>query len=160
MSYNKAKQFQLLKTMGKSGLLADHYELADKHPAYTSDDWRQLLQDPEVSLFISQEFKMIRDAEVRKLQAMASDSNRSVGAAQMINSMVAVAEKAETKKEGPVFIYTFVPPNPEQLKAPNVRIVDYAEAQEKGLQPKEIPITLTGKKIENPEGDPRWTEKK
>lgn len=159
--FNKNKQFDLLKAMGKKGLLADHYELATKHPEYTSDDWRTLLQDPEISLYISQEFNMIRDAQIRNLQANASDANKSVGAAQMINAMQSVAEKAQGKKEGPIFIYTFVPPSDEQLKAPNVRVINYAEAQAKGLQPKEVPTAI----IQKPEelqlkGDPRWTEKK
>jgi len=156
--YKRDIQFELLKKLGKPGLLADHYDLAALNPQYTSDEWRILLQDPEVSLYIQQEFNMIRDAEVRKLQAMASDSNRSVGAAQMINAMVGVAEKAQGKRDGPMFIYSFVPPSPEQLKAPNVRIIDYAEAQAQGLQPKEQPITLENKVIKPTKGDPRWTE--
>lgn len=159
MAYNKEQQFTILKEMGKIGLLSNHYELAEKQPTYTSDDWKTLLQDPEVSLYINQEFKMIRDAEVRKLQAAASDNDRSVGAAQLINAMTSVAEKAENRKDGPVFIYSFVPPNPEQIKAPNVRIVDYKDAQEKGFQPKEIPITLNNEKIKEQEGDSLWKEK-
>ena len=142
MSYNKEKQFELLKKEGKKGLLADHYELEERFPTYDSDDWRKLLQDPEVSLYIAQEFSMIREAEVRKLQAMASDASRSVGVAQMINAMSSIAEKASNKKEGPTFVYCFVPPSAEQLKAENIRIVDYDLAIKKGLKPKEEPILL------------------
>lgn len=160
MAYNKIDQFRIFKQAGLDALLANHYELAEQHPPYTSDDWRIFLQDPEASLYIQQEFTMIRDAEIRKIQAKASDNDRSVGAAQMINALTGVAEKTQGKKEGPIFIYSFIPPSSEQLKAPNVRIIDYIEAQEKGLQPKEIQITLNNEKIEKGELDPRWTEKK
>jgi hypothetical protein len=159
--YNKDEQFTLLKAMGKKGLLLDHYDLEKAQPEhpYTSDDWRKLLQDPEVSLYIAQEFQMIRDTEIRKLQASASDAQKSVGAAQMINAMQSVAEKAEGRKEGPMFIYSFVPPSSEQIKAPNVRVIDYIEAQKLGLQPEEVPVTLDNQKIPKPEGDDsRWKE--
>ncbi len=150
------KQFELYKTLGKEGLLLDHYGLANSFPNFTADQWRVFLQDPEVSLYINQEFDLIRAATVRKLQAGASDNERSVGAAQLINAMSAQAEKAQGKKEGPVFIYSFVPPSPEQMKAPNIYIIDYKEAQEKGLQPKEQPVTIEAEIIQ--EVDPRWKE--
>lgn len=148
--YNKTKQFEMLKSLGKEGLLLNHYELEEKLPEYSYEDWRELLKDPEVSLYITNEFDIIREAELRKIQAKASDDSKSVGLAQIMNSMQSLSEKSKGKKEGPVFIYTYIPPSSEQMKASNVRVVDYLKAKEEQEKPEEVLIQEIQK------GDPRW----
>lgn len=150
------KMFEIYKNGGKECLKMDHYDLSETYPDYSPDQWREFLQDPQASLYAEQEFAVVRKAEMRKIMSDISDSN-SVGKAQILNALSAQNEKAEGKKEGPIFIYTFIPPSEEQLKAPNVRIIDYAEAQRKGLQP-EAHTNTEEKEIEKPKGDPRWIE--
>jgi hypothetical protein len=55
---------------------------------------------------------------MNELFANAGDSN-SVGKAQLLNAISKYDEDNSTK-EGPIFIYTYVPLNSEQEKAPNV----------------------------------------
>ena len=65
---------------------------------------------------------IIRSAAINDMVHKAPDSN-SVGQSQLINALGKLDEKA-TKKEGPVFIYSYVPLNDEQKYAPNVRTVN------------------------------------
>ena len=73
---------------------------------------------PEVVEYIRVEMEIIRKAAMNELVANAGDSN-SVGKAQLLNAITKQDEDISVK-DGPVFIYTYVPLNSEQEKAPNV----------------------------------------
>jgi hypothetical protein len=80
--------------------------------------WKQFLIDPEVSKWVSEEINLIRQSEIKKMIKDVSKSN-SVGQAQLMNALAKMEETSNTK-EGPIFIYTYVPLSPEQKKADNV----------------------------------------
>ena len=70
---------------------------------------------------------IIRTAGINEIIKQAPNS-RSVGQAQLINALVKIDEAA-TNKDGPVFIYSYVPLNDEQKFAPNVMLMDIDEEE-------------------------------
>jgi hypothetical protein len=62
---------------------------------------------------------MLKKSQVSKLLSEASTS-RSTGQAQLLNTLLNQTKVSE-KKEGPVFIYTRIPLNDQELGAENVR---------------------------------------
>jgi hypothetical protein len=107
------------KSLGREGLYASHYDLFEKTRYSTPDIWKEFLLLPEVVEYIRVEMEIIRKAAMNELFANAGDSN-SVGKAQLLNAISKYDEDNSTK-EGPIFIYTYVPLNSEQEKAPNVQ---------------------------------------
>ena len=59
---------------------------------------------------------------MRKLLKDISSNSRSVGTAQMLTALNKMLETTNTK-EGPIFIYTYVPPNIKESNSGNVRIL-------------------------------------
>ena len=108
--------------LGEEGLYMNHYQLAQATPIEDAIQWKLFLTDPQVVDYISTEMNIIRSAAINDMVHKAPDSN-SVGQSQLINALGKLDEKA-TKKEGPVFIYSYVPLNDEQKYAPNVRTVN------------------------------------
>lgn len=108
--------------LGEEGLYMNHYQLAQATTIEDAIQWKLFLTDPKVVDYISTEMNIIRNAAINDMVHKAPDSN-SVGQSQLINALGKLDEKA-TKKEGPVFIYSYVPLNNEQKYAPNVRTVD------------------------------------
>jgi hypothetical protein len=98
-------------------------------------------------------------AEIYSLRKLASDvsDSRSVGQAQLINAMQKLTEN-KTTKEGPAFIYCYVPLAETQRKAPNVQIVEtdvfekIAEETAREIVTEE-PIITTTMNINTPEED-------
>ena len=110
-------------------LFMTHYELAQNTRIKDSAIWKEFLLDTRVSDWINQELTLFKSAQLRKLVKDATKNDRSVGAAQMLNALNKTLEN-ESTKEGPVFIYSYVPLNERELNAPNVRILggDVSEA--------------------------------
>lgn len=106
------------KNLGREALYASHYDLFEKTGYKTPDAWKDFLLLPEVVEYTRIEMEIIRKTAMNELFANAGDSN-SVGKAQLLNAISRYDEDNSTK-EGPVFIYTYVPLNSEQEKAPNV----------------------------------------
>lgn len=110
---------ELFNNIGENALYMTHYELADA-TEISPIDWKRFLTDPRVSILISQEFEMIKKSKVA-LMLRNVESNKNTGQAQLLNTLLNQTKK-EDKKEGPVFIYTQIPLNKEELQATNVRI--------------------------------------
>lgn len=108
--------------LGQEGLYLNHYELAKQ--TYVTDPmiWKSFLTDPRTVDYISSEMSIIRNSAINSMVAAAPGST-SVGQSQLINALDKINEK-ETHKEGPAFIYCYVPLNREQKEAPNVRKVN------------------------------------
>lgn len=98
------------------------YELARNTDEKDPQVWKQFLMDPKISDYISSEMTLIRTATMNKMVNNAADSN-SVGQSQLLNALSKLDEK-EQIKDGPTFIYSYVPLNNEQKEAPNVRTVN------------------------------------
>lgn len=108
--------------LGEDALVFSHYDLA-KVTGRPAAIWKMFLQERDVADYITSEFAIIQEAELKKMTKDVSTS-RSVGQAQLMTTLSKLSEK-EDKKEGPVFIYTYVPLNTEQKQAENVVELDF-----------------------------------
>jgi hypothetical protein len=106
------------KNLNQEALYASHYDLFEKTNYANPETWKEFLLLPEVVEYIRIEMEIIRKAAMNELVANAGDSN-SVGKAQLLNAITKQDEDISVN-DGPVFIYTYVPLNSEQEKAPNV----------------------------------------
>jgi hypothetical protein len=106
------------KNLGQEALYASHYDLFTKTKYKTPDTWKEFILLPEVVEYIRVEMEIIRKSAMNELFANAGDSN-SVGKAQLLNA-ISKYDEDNSSKEGPIFIYTYVPLNSEQEKAPNI----------------------------------------
>lgn len=108
--------------LGETALTMNHYKLATETSITDPIVWKMFLLDPRIADYISSEMNIIRSASINEIIKQAPNS-RSVGQAQLINALVKIDEASENK-EGPVFIYSYVPLNDEQQYAPNVVLKD------------------------------------
>lgn len=134
--YNKC--WNVFVELGADGLYMNHYQLAQETPISDVLKWKAFLMDPRTVDYCSTEMNVIRTATINYMVSKAGDSN-SVGQSQLINALQKLDEKA-THKEGPAFIYMYVPLNNEQKQAPNIRKVNEAgiELEEDGTWTMEI----------------------
>lgn len=114
------KQFSAL---GEKALYLNHYQLSMETSIHNPMQWKIFLMDPRIADYINSEMNIIRSAAINEIIQKAPNS-KSVGQAQLINSLVKIDELA-SNKEGPVFIYSYVPLNAEQLFAPNVVLTEF-----------------------------------
>lgn len=114
--FDKCKEDFL--ALGERALTMNHYQLALETNVENPTIWRAFLLDPKVADYINSEMNIIRAASINEIVQNAPNS-KSVGQAQLVNALLRINETAENK-EGPVFIYTYVPLNEEQKFAPNV----------------------------------------
>lgn len=108
------------KSLGANALKANHYTLATDTPCDDPAIWKEFLMEPDVSEYINQETALLQQAEFRSILLNTARDN-SAGRAQLINAMMSVNQK-QNKKEGPIVIYSYVPLNEQQMKAPNIEI--------------------------------------
>ena len=104
--------------LGERALYMNHYQLAIETRIEDPILWKMFLIDPRIADYISSEMNIIRNASINEIIQKAPNS-KSVGQAQLINALVKIDESA-SNKDGPVFIYSYVPLNQEQMFAPNV----------------------------------------
>lgn len=108
--------------LGQEGLFLNHYELAEQTMISEPMVWKSFLTDPRTVDYISSEMNIIRNSAINAMVAAAPGST-SVGQSQLINALDKINDK-ESHKDGPAFIYCYVPLNREQKEAPNVRKVN------------------------------------
>ena len=107
----------LYNGIGKDALFMSHYELAER-TGESPIAWKKFLMDVRVSAFIEEELDMLKKSKVA-LMLSTVDSNKNTGQAQLLNTLLNQT-KTDERKEGPVFIYTHVPLNPQEQGASNV----------------------------------------
>jgi hypothetical protein len=130
------KQFS---TLGERALYLNHYQLAAETHIKDAIIWKAFLTDPRIADYISSEMNLIRNASINEIIHKAPNS-KSVGQAQLINALVKIDEMA-VNKNGPVFIYSYVPLSEEQKFAPNVALTEVKQEEP------EEEITLDGIEI-------------
>lgn len=140
----KQEMWQQFKALEAKAISMNHYDLARLTTIKDVQLWKQFLTDPEVSAYIDQEAQILTQTELRKLASDVSDS-RSVGQAQLINAMSKLTDNKVTK-EGPIFIYTYVPLSESQEKASNVHHAE-SDLFEEGTIENAVqkPVTLINK---------------
>lgn len=118
--YNEC--WRIFTSLQEEGLSLSHYQLAERTELNDAIIWKAFLTDPKTADYISSEMQIIRSAAINEMVQKAPNS-RSVGQSQLINALQKLDESA-AHKEGPVFIYSYVPLNEQQKAAPNVRLCD------------------------------------
>lgn len=103
-------------------IFMSHYELAAES-GISPELWKRFLQQPQVADWMADELKLFKQSQMKKLIKKSTSESKSVGTAQMINALGKNMESGPTK-EGPVFIYCYIPLNEQERHAPNVRILD------------------------------------
>lgn len=119
---DKKDLWEVLKALGENGLVMNHYELEAKTKV-PNEIWKNFLNEPDVSDWIRSEIAVLRKAELNKMVKDVSNS-RSVGQAQLMTTLQKLDEKATTK-EGPIFVYCYIPLSSEQEQADNIQILDH-----------------------------------
>ena len=97
-----------------------HYELAKK-TEFDAASWKTFLTIPAVADYVTQELRILQQTEMRKLLKDISSNAKSVGTAQLLTALTKTLEST-APKDGPIFIYTYVPPNQKEIKSGNVKI--------------------------------------
>lgn len=119
----KKTLWKIFKEQGAEGLSMSHYDLAECTEATDPNKWKEFLLEQDVRNYIQTEMELVRAAEINKMITNVSDNNRSVGQAQLMSALDRLKQNSNTK-EGPVFIYTYVPLSAEQEQAENVEKLD------------------------------------
>lgn len=104
-------------------LYMTHYDLAKESGIRDSAMWKKFLMETRVSNWIDQEITLIKSTTLRRLIKNADSNDRSVGAAQMLNALNKSFDM-DTEKEGPTFVYSYVPLNAREQGAPNTQRLD------------------------------------
>lgn len=112
---------EVFNDLGEDALYYSHYELANA-TEFTATDWKFFLTDPRVQDYLELELSLNQQTAVRKMMRDI-DQSKSTGQAQLLNTLVNQTTQSK-KKEGPIFIYTYIPLNKEEQHAPNVQIAD------------------------------------
>lgn len=106
-------------------IFMNHYQLAAA-TGKPADQWKQFLMHPAVSTWVTQELQLFKEYQLKSMIRSATDNDRSVGAAQMINSLTKTLQDGQ-QKTGPVIIYTHVPLTEDQAQGTSV---EYKELDE------------------------------
>lgn len=102
-----------------------HYDLAAiaDSPSHNSQEWKEFLMHPHTAAYISTEVQTLQQVELRKIVKDISSRSSSVGVAQTLSALMKALETGQVR-EGPAYIYSYIPLTPDELNAPNVLIVD------------------------------------
>lgn len=109
----------------EEAIFMNHYQLAKK-TGKSPDAWKQFLTHPAVSIWISQELQLFKEYQLKQMIKNATDNEKSVGAAQMINSLTKTLNEGQVKT-GPTIIYTYVPLTEEQEQGTTVETMTLDE---------------------------------
>ena len=122
MLTNEQKEalWRVFKAQGVDSLVMNHYELAMKTTITDHEQWRQFLLEQDVRNYIQTEIEILRTTEFNKMIKNVGDNQRSVGQAQLMSALDKIKQDSN-HKEGPVFVYTYVPLSSEQAQAENVQ---------------------------------------
>lgn len=105
--------------IGQDALFMNHYELSER-TEHSPILWKKFLMDPRVSAFVAEELDLLKKSKVA-IMLRSVDTNKNTGQAQLLNTLLNQT-KAENRREGPVFIYTHIPLNENEIHAGNVVI--------------------------------------
>ena len=119
----KNRLWEAFKQQGVDALSMSHYDLAECTTITDANLWKNFLLEQDVRNYIQTEVELVRAAEANKMIVNVADNSRSVGQAQLLSTLDKLKQSSNTK-EGPVFIYTYVPLSAEQEQAENVEQLD------------------------------------
>lgn len=102
-------------------LFLNHYELAIE-TGISGDVWKRFMLDHRVAEWVRSELELFKVAQRNKLIQQVTSNSRSVGTAQMLTAVNKTIDETQTK-EGPVFVYCYIPLNPDEYQAPNINVI-------------------------------------
>ena len=109
----------------EESIFMNHYQLS-KTTGVPADRWKEFLMHPAVSIWISQELQLFKEYQLKQMIRNATDNDKSVGAAQMINSLTKTLNEGQVKT-GPTIIYTYVPLTEAQELGSSVEYIELDE---------------------------------
>jgi hypothetical protein len=112
------KMWELFKLQGINAFSMNHYDLRAETSYGTSDLWKEFLQDSEVIEWTASEMAIIQQSELKKI-VVDINSSKSIGQAQLMTALSKLTDTSTTK-DGPTFVYCYIPPSEEQEQADNV----------------------------------------
>ena len=111
--------WEKFEALGQKALTMSHYDLAEKVEGTTKDEWRDFLNEADVAEYIKNEMRIISDSiQKRMITDIITGGDKSVGRAQIINTLDKINDEV-AKKDGPIFIYSYVPLDTQQEQAEN-----------------------------------------
>jgi hypothetical protein len=124
---NELEELQtLFNALGtEDAIFMNHYQLAQE-TGKPAEAWKRFLMHPAVSTWIAQELHLYKEHQLKNMIRTATDNDKSVGAAQMINALTKTLSEGQ-QKTGPVIIYTHVPLTEAQAQGTPV---EYRELDE------------------------------
>lgn len=115
----KQEMWAIYTALGSEALQKSHYDLAEETEITDPKTWREFLLETDVRNYIDVEMNILQHTELNKIVSNVGNS-RSVGQAQLLSALDKL-NKTTTTKDGPVFIYSYVPLSNQQEKAPNIQ---------------------------------------
>lgn len=111
--------WEKFEALGQKALTMSHYDLAEEVEGTTKDEWRDFLNEADVAEYIKNEMRIISDSiQKRMITDIVTGGDKSVGRAQIINTLDKINDGV-AKKDGPIFIYSYVPLDAQQEQAEN-----------------------------------------
>ena len=115
----KDSLWEKFEALGQKALTMSHYDLAEEVEGTTKDEWRDFLNEADVAEYIKNEMRIISDSiQKRMITDIITGGDKSVGRAQIINTLDKINDGV-AKKDGPIFIYSYVPLDTQQEQAEN-----------------------------------------
>lgn len=109
----------------EEAIFMNHYQLATA-TGKPAELWKKFLMHPAVATWLSQELQMFKEYQLKQMIKNATDNDKSVGAAQMINSLTKSLTE-NTVKTGPIIIYTHVPLTEAQREGTTIETIELDE---------------------------------
>lgn len=111
--------WEKFEALGQKALTMSHYDLAEEVEGTTKDEWRDFLNEADVAEYIKNEMRIISDSiQKRMITDIITGGDKSIGRAQIINTLDKINDGV-AKKDGPIFIYSYVPLDAQQEQAEN-----------------------------------------
>lgn len=106
-------------------IFMSHYQLAQA-TGVPANRWKEFLMDPAVSIWITQELQLFKEYQLKQMIKAATDNDKSVGAATMINTLTKTLQEGQIKT-GPHIIYTYVPLTDDQRDGTSIETMELDE---------------------------------
>lgn len=103
-------------------IFMSHYQLATA-TGVPAQRWKDFLLHPAVAQWIKQEIELFKVHQLKQMIRTATDNDRSVGAAQMINSLSKTLDDG-TNKSGAIIVYTHVPLTEPQRQGTTIETIE------------------------------------
>lgn len=113
------REWNELAAEGNDPFAMNHYDLAIM-TGEEAQDWKEFLMDGRVSKWLDDETELRKQQKIRQIIAGLDANSKSPGTAQTLSALQNSSKKAN-EKDGPTFVYCYIPLSVEEKKADNVK---------------------------------------